>query len=80
MSNSRSLAWRRYQDAVHNGNGMGSATLLKAEKNWKMLYLRSDKVKRSKQLGFTYPIESPQKILNDAWDAYDAELVVHLQS
>ncbi|MFT0212112.1 hypothetical protein VQ643_05785 [Pseudomonas sp. F1_0610] len=80
MSNSRSLAWRRYQDVLHKGNGMGSAALFKAEKNWKMLYLRSDKVKRGKQLGFTYPIQSPQRVLNEAWDAYETEAAFYLQS
>ncbi len=34
---------------------MGTETSWKPEKKWKMVYLRSEKLARAKQLGFEYP-------------------------
>ncbi len=34
---------------------MGSEDKWKPEKNWKMMYLRSEKLARAKQLGFEHP-------------------------
>jgi hypothetical protein len=38
----------------------------KPEKKWKMLYLRSEKLKRAKQLGFDYPLKSSRQLLDQA--------------
>ena len=64
MRNNRNRAWRRFQDRVHNGNGMGSAALDKPEKNWKLMYFRKNKLIRAKQLGFDYPIKNQMQLLD----------------
>jgi predicted protein tyrosine phosphatase len=38
----------------------------KREKNWKLLYLRSDKLHRAQQLGFEYPIGRELQILSES--------------
>ena len=52
----RTRAWRRFhkrrcrqEDHKHFDRD------IKPEKNWKLLYLRSEKLKRAFQLGFEYP-------------------------
>lgn len=37
----------------------------KPPKNWKHVYLRSEKMRRAKQLGFEYPIRSTRQMLDD---------------
>ena len=37
----------------------------KREKNWKLLYLRSAKLARAKQIGFDYPSESNKHEIED---------------
>lgn len=37
----------------------------KPPKNWKHMYLRSEKMKRAEQLGFEYPIRSTRQMLDD---------------
>ena len=37
----------------------------KAPKNWKHVYLRSEKLRRAKQLGFDYPVKTNSKLLNE---------------
>ncbi len=64
MANERGRAWRRFYDRVKNGNGMGTDELWKPEKNWKMLYLRSEKLSRARQLGFDYPRKSGRQLLD----------------
>ena len=55
-SRTANQSWRRYQNQVHKHKGMGTDPYnFKPEKNWKMVYTRSDKLKRAKQLGFDYP-------------------------
>jgi len=34
---------------------MGCDKMFKPEKKWKLVYLRSEKLSRAKQLGFEYP-------------------------
>ena len=53
MSN-RDRAWRRFQKH-HQGNKSYITDICKPEKNWKLLYTRSVKIQRAKQLGFEYP-------------------------
>lgn len=63
MSILRGKAWRRFQNKVNSNKGMGSEDKLKPEKNWKMLYFRSNKLARSKQLGFEYPRKNTRQLL-----------------
>jgi hypothetical protein len=37
----------------------------KSPKNWKEMYLRSEKQRRSRQLGFEYPRRSVRQMLDD---------------
>ncbi|MGQ8366080.1 hypothetical protein [Glaciecola sp. 1036] len=63
MCKNRNRAWRRFNDRVNKGKGKGSNELNKAEKKWKLLYLRKNKLARAKQLGFDYPIKSNRQLL-----------------
>jgi len=61
MSN-RDRAWRRFQK--HNkGNRSYIDDIWKPEKNWKLLYTRSVKVQRAKQLGIEYPRKTGHQTL-----------------
>ncbi len=64
MSDERNRAWRRFKNRVNRGNGMGAEDRWKPEKNCKMLYLRSEKLVRAKQLGFEYPRMNARKIID----------------
>ena len=55
MNAERGRAWRRTKNRQKKSKGMGSEEWFKPEKNWKMLYLRSEKIARAQQLGFLYP-------------------------
>ncbi len=64
MSDERNIAWRRVKNHAKSGKGMGTIETFKPEKNWKMLYLRSEKLHRSKQLGFVYPRLNSRQFLD----------------
>lgn len=66
MNNERNRAWRRAQSWTNNGKGMGSEDTWKPEKKWKLMYIRSEKMARARQLGFDYPIRSTLQLL-DEW-------------
>ena len=52
----RSRAWRRKTNFTHRGHDCHQNTKYwKPEKNFKLLYQRTDKLKRARQLGFEYP-------------------------
>lgn len=55
MNNERTRAWRRFKNKLNKSNGMGCDKMFKPEKKWKLVYLRSEKLSRAKQLGFEYP-------------------------
>ena len=38
----------------------------KSPKNWKHMYLRSEKLRRAKQLGIEYPRKSNSELLNES--------------
>lgn len=42
-----------------------NADIYKPPKNWKHVYLRSEKMRRAKQLGFEYPKRSTRQMLDD---------------
>jgi hypothetical protein len=64
VTNERSRAWRRFYNRVNKGKGMGTEDRWKPEKNWKMVYLRSEKLSRAKQLGFDYPKKTVRQLLD----------------
>jgi len=57
MSKERVRAWIRFKSHIKlgKGQGSGSCNIEKPEKKWKMMYCRSNKLARAKQLGFEYP-------------------------
>lgn len=63
MSNNRNRAWRRFKKRINRSKGMGSGELHKPEKNWKLMYLRRNKLARAKQLGFDYPVKNQRQIV-----------------
>ena len=46
---------------------MGSKEKYKAEKKWKLMYTRSEKIHRAKQLGFEYPVKNMREILLESY-------------
>jgi hypothetical protein len=64
MKNERNRAWRRFKNKVNLGNGQGSQKQWKPEKKWKMVYIRTEKLSRAKQLGFEYPRKNTRQLLD----------------
>ena len=60
----RTRDWRRFKNQINERKGMGSSECWKPEKNWKMIYLRSAKLARAKQLGIEYPRLSMRQLLD----------------
>jgi hypothetical protein len=44
--------------------GAPSATRVKPEKNWKLMYLRAEKLIRARKLGMDYPVKTVRQILD----------------
>lgn len=44
---------------------------LKPEKKWKLLYLRSEKLLRARQLGFEYPRKSDRQLALEESGSYE---------
>ena len=63
MTTSRTRAWRRAQHARH---GRPSRSRSFEEKRWKLLYLRSVKLARAKQLRKIWPLCEWNKLMKDA--------------
>ena len=56
METTRNRDWRIAQKQRNKSRDVHTALLrFRGEKNWKMLYTRSDKVSRAAQLGMEYP-------------------------
>ena len=64
MSSQRTLAWRRLQRAKH-AQHRSKAQTAKREKSWKLLYLRSVKLRRAQQLGMVWPSTEWAKLLTE---------------
>ena len=60
----RTRAWRRHKNRVKQGRGMGTSETWKPEKNWKFIYLRSEKLARAQQLGIEYPRKGERQMLD----------------
>jgi hypothetical protein len=64
MSGKRSRAWRRLKSKLNDRKGTGSEDKRKPEKKWNLVYLRSEKLARAKQLGFEYPRKTSRQLLD----------------
>lgn len=60
----RALRVRTNKDKAKNLNSIDNGEY-KPPKNWKHVYLRSEKMRRAKQLGFEYPVRSTRQMLDD---------------
>lgn len=65
MDIERNRGWRRFQSRNHGGDRVAQPQKFKPEKNWKLMYTRSAKCMRAKQLGFQYPIRTERQLLLD---------------
>lgn len=66
MTEMRGRAWRRAQARSKGGNSSGlKGKLFTPEKNWKFLYLRSEKLARVRQLGVDYPKKTVRQKLDE---------------
>lgn len=63
MDIERNRALRRSQARKHGSDHTARPSIYKPEKNWKLLYLRSEKLLRARQLGFDYPIRTTRQLL-----------------
>lgn len=62
----RTRAWRRTQARKHGSDKAARPQVFKPEKNWKLMYIRSAKLVRARQLGMSYPIRSTRQLLDEA--------------
>lgn len=65
MDMERNRGWRRFQSRAHGGDRVAQTQKFKPEKNWKLMYTRSAKSVRAKQLGFQYPIRTQRQLVLD---------------
>lgn len=84
MSDARDRSWRRFKTRVKGRNGgVPQASKAKPEKNWKMMYIRSVKLIRARQLGIAYPIRTVRQMLADEQplddELGDDQRAVHMQ-
>jgi CRISPR/Cas system-associated endoribonuclease Cas2 len=75
----RNRAWRRTQNSLFKAKDLKGkkTTSLKSTwkdciqvKRWKDMFIRSEKIKRAKQLGFEYPVISKSQRLLMSRDEY----------
>jgi len=60
----RTRAWRRNQARKHGSDKAVRPPTFKPEKNWKLMYIRSTKLVRARQLGMSYPIRTTRQLLD----------------
>lgn len=62
----RGRAWRRSKSRAKSRRGSGSTEIKwSSEKNWKLMYTRSEKLHRAKQLGIEYPKRTVRQTLDE---------------
>ncbi|MEZ5947007.1 MAG: hypothetical protein R3C13_02820 [Hyphomonas sp.] len=67
MSHPATRAARRVAARIHNGDRKGTPTYRGyAEKNWKLVYLRHNKLHRARQIGKIWPRREWEKLMADA--------------
>lgn len=62
----RTRAWRRTQARKHGSDKAARPQVFKSEKNWKLMYIRSAKLVRARQLGMSYPVRSTRQLLDQS--------------
>ena len=65
MDTDRTRGWRRFQARNRGGDRLAQTPKFKFVKNWKLMYIRSAKCLRAKQLGFPYPVRTWRQLLLD---------------
>ncbi|POP42022.1 hypothetical protein CHU32_16665 [Superficieibacter electus] len=71
MDITRNRDWRMAQKRRNKSRDVHTALLrFRGEKNWKMLYTRSDKVLRAAQLGIEYPRLTNQQLVKRGLEEY----------
>jgi len=66
MDELRGRAWRRSKSRCKSRkNSAQSEETSSSEKNWKLMYMRSDKLRRSRKLGTEYPKRTIRQILDN---------------
>ncbi|AKE61192.1 hypothetical protein PU088_004385 [Citrobacter farmeri] len=79
----RKRDWRIAQKRRNKSRDVHTAQLrFRGEKNWKMLYTRSDKVLRAAQLGIEYPRITNRQLAKRGLEEYQLadERSFHMQS
>lgn len=72
MENNRTKAWRQAKSKVKEKQQ--SARKYTPEKNWKLMYIRSEKLKRAKQLGIDYPNKTLRQTLDNEMPLKDMDM------
>lgn len=83
MEKTRNRDWRIAQKQRNRSRDVHTALLrCRGEKNWKMLYIRSEKVQRAAQLGMEYPRVTNQQLAKRGLEEYllADERSFHMQS
>lgn len=71
MKITRNRGWRIAQKQRNKSRDVHTALLhFRGEKNWKMLYTRSDKLSRAVQLGIEYPRITTQQLAKRGLEEY----------
>lgn len=71
METSRTRGWRKAQKQRNKSRDAHTALLtFRGEKNWKMLYMRSEKLLRAAQLGMAYPRITNQQLAMRGLEEY----------
>ena len=65
MDKLRGRAWRRSKARTKfRKNSVKTEKQWNSEKNWKLMYMRSEKLRRAKQLGIEYPKRTMRQTLD----------------
>lgn len=65
MENTRNKAWRQaVRNLKETRRKQKNCKKAVSEKNWKLMYLRSAKLQRAKQLGIDYPSKTLRQVLD----------------
>ncbi|KGJ96904.1 low molecular weight protein tyrosine phosphatase family protein [Colwellia psychrerythraea] len=75
MKNDRTKSWRQAKSKAKEVKAkQQSVRKYTPEKNWKLMYIRSEKLKRAKQLGIDYPNKTLRQTLDDEMPLKDMDM------